>query len=76
MNGAVLVLLIGLLAFNVMGEQPCGDFENIRTCVCKNGRTYYRSGAGSVEIRCLKDVNPVQSCNCADGTTWEPSWEP
>ena len=72
MNGVVLILLIGLLEFNVMGEQPCGDFENIRACVCKNGRTYYMSGAGSVETRCLKDVNPVQSCNYADGTTWEP----
>ena len=52
-------------------QQPCEDDSNVKTCICKNGRTYYQSGAGSIRFRCLESVNPIVSCVCYDGTTWE-----
>ena len=63
----VVVCVVGARAV----QNPCGDDDNVKTCICKNGRTYYQSGPGYFRIRCAENINPVQSCNCYDGTTWE-----
>ena len=63
----VVVCIVGARAV----QNPCGDDDNVKTCICKNGRTYYQSGPGYFRIRCAENINPVKSCNCYDGTTWE-----
>ena len=70
MKYSLLLLWISIVMINAF-QQPCEDDSNVKTCICKNGRTYYQSGAGSIRFRCLESVNPIVSCVCYDGTTWE-----
>ena len=39
------------------------------TCVCQDGEKY--SGKEIIK-KCIIMKNPIETCNCEDGTTWTP----
>ena len=52
------------------GKGPCGCKENIGKCTCEDGKTY--DNLKDLWINC-KGFRAIESCKCADGSTWEPS---
>ena len=52
-------------------QAPCGRDNNVKKCLCQNGKTYYQTEDGNIDRRCPDDTNPVQSCTCTDGSVWE-----
>ena len=50
-------------------EKPCGGKKNVTECVCQDGEKY--SGKEIIK-KCIIMKNPIETCNCEDGTTWTP----
>ena len=47
---------------------PCGKWKNVAKCTCLNGESYKKR---DLRKNCKEDENPITSCECKDGTTWE-----
>ena len=52
-------------------ERPCIDRGNIQNCTCEDGETY--ESKKDLKKNCKDDVNPIETCECKDGTIWEPA---
>ena len=70
MKCILVIVLVSVALINAV-QEPCGRDSNVKKCLCKNRRTYYQTGAGNIRIRCPENSNPVKSCTCTDGSTWE-----
>ena len=49
-------------------ESPCGKWKNVAKCTCLNGESYKKR---DLRKECKENENPITSCECKDGTTWE-----
>ena len=53
--------------------RPCGGRDNIEECTCEDGEIY--DDKEYLKENCRRhgpDANPIKSCSCGDGKTWEP----
>ena len=50
---------------------PCNGEQNVKDCVCKDEKSY--NTIDELIKNCGMD-NPVQYCDCSDGSKWEPSY--
>ena len=49
--------------------KPCNNWKNVKLCSCLNGESYEEKR--DLRRKCKDNVNPITSCECKDGSSWE-----
>ena len=50
-------------------EKPCNNWKNVKLCTCLNGESYEKKK--DLKRNCKENENPITSCECKDGNSWE-----